>query len=291
MQLHTPAAFWFPLWCHALPSVASTQGSRPPALPSDNVFINELIREYLEFNGYRHTLSVLLQGMLASIKCSAAPRQPGLRSRPDVTRSPGSESGQPPERALDRDFMAHQLGVPASATDPESPALLYLAVGKLQVEAREQREAQSQALALAAPTTSSAARRRRDRFGAATHTRPCHPAPLTSARLRLVLAGPAADSGLSDDDREEDGGDAPLAAASTGRRAALADDPDDADFVPRAPAVRDQARRHSAAVVTEHSDAGALPRRGLTSALTPPPAPARVPGPLPGHTALGLLEM
>ncbi|XP_013791707.1 lisH domain-containing protein FOPNL-like, partial [Limulus polyphemus] len=32
----------------------------PPALSSENFLINELIIEYLEFNGYKHTSSVLV---------------------------------------------------------------------------------------------------------------------------------------------------------------------------------------------------------------------------------------
>lgn len=42
------------LWC----------GSQEAALPlsRDNLIINELMREYLMFNGYRNTLSVLLPG-------------------------------------------------------------------------------------------------------------------------------------------------------------------------------------------------------------------------------------
>lgn len=53
----------------------------PPPLPSDNVLINELIREYLDYNGYSHASSVLL-----------------------------TESGQPNEQ-LDRNFIADELGV------------------------------------------------------------------------------------------------------------------------------------------------------------------------------------
>lgn len=34
---------------------------RPP-LPRENLLINELIRDYLEFNKYRHTASVLTAG-------------------------------------------------------------------------------------------------------------------------------------------------------------------------------------------------------------------------------------
>ncbi|XP_076871419.1 centrosomal protein 20 [Brachyhypopomus gauderio] len=66
---------------------------RPP-LSHENLLINELIREYLEFNKYRYTLSVLT-----------------------------AESGQP-EVPLDRQFLASQLNVvedPSSTTVP----LLY----------------------------------------------------------------------------------------------------------------------------------------------------------------------
>mmetsp|Transcript_28208 Transcript_28208/g.65220 ORF Transcript_28208/g.65220 Transcript_28208/m.65220 type:complete len:171 (+) Transcript_28208:92-604(+) len=53
-----------------------------PALPRENVLINELIREYLEYNGYHHTLSVLLP-----------------------------ESGHPEQRQFDRRFLASELRV------------------------------------------------------------------------------------------------------------------------------------------------------------------------------------
>lgn len=33
-----------------------------PKLSNENLIVNELIREYLEYNGYRHTLSVFLPG-------------------------------------------------------------------------------------------------------------------------------------------------------------------------------------------------------------------------------------
>jgi len=51
-----------------------------PELPRENAVINELIREYLEYNGYHHTLSVLLP-----------------------------ESGHPEERQFDRQFLASEL--------------------------------------------------------------------------------------------------------------------------------------------------------------------------------------
>ncbi|XP_061086626.1 lisH domain-containing protein FOPNL [Conger conger] len=65
-----------------------------PALSHENLLINELIREYLEFNKYRYTASVLI-----------------------------SESGQP-EVPLDRQFMTNELNV---VEDPScrSVPLLY----------------------------------------------------------------------------------------------------------------------------------------------------------------------
>jgi hypothetical protein len=39
------------------------QGERPPSLTSENLLINELFREYLLYNGYRHTEATLMTGM------------------------------------------------------------------------------------------------------------------------------------------------------------------------------------------------------------------------------------
>ncbi|XP_023680989.2 centrosomal protein 20 isoform X1 [Paramormyrops kingsleyae] len=66
---------------------------RPP-LPRENLLINELIREYLEFNKYRYTASVL-----------------------------SAESGQP-EVPLDRQFIANELNVVEDASASSVP-LLY----------------------------------------------------------------------------------------------------------------------------------------------------------------------
>ncbi|XP_056315481.1 lisH domain-containing protein FOPNL [Danio aesculapii] len=66
---------------------------RPP-LSHDNLLINELIREYLEFNKYRYTASVLT-----------------------------AESGQP-EVPLDREFLAKELNV-AEDSSARSVPLLY----------------------------------------------------------------------------------------------------------------------------------------------------------------------
>ena len=53
-----------------------------PRIPPENMIINELIREYLEYNQNFHTLSVFI-----------------------------NESGQPAERAFDREFIADELRV------------------------------------------------------------------------------------------------------------------------------------------------------------------------------------
>jgi len=67
--------------------------------------INELIREYLSFNGYMHTLSVFLP-----------------------------ESGQPKEISIPRGLLASEVNVqPVSAEDKDIP-LLYSMVNKLQNE-------------------------------------------------------------------------------------------------------------------------------------------------------------
>jgi len=44
------------------PSCEAEQTVPKPKLSNENLIINELIREYLEYNGYRHALSVFLPG-------------------------------------------------------------------------------------------------------------------------------------------------------------------------------------------------------------------------------------
>lgn len=62
---------------------AALQGdTAPPALSNENLLINELIREYLEFNNYHQTLSVFLP-----------------------------ETGQPVARPFERDVLASELQV------------------------------------------------------------------------------------------------------------------------------------------------------------------------------------
>ena len=70
---------------------------RKPVLSNSNLLINELIREYLEFNHYRHTLSVFVP-----------------------------ESGQPEQPPFDREFMGHQLNVPETEETVRIPLLYSL---------------------------------------------------------------------------------------------------------------------------------------------------------------------
>ncbi|NXR75550.1 FOPNL protein, partial [Pycnonotus jocosus] len=65
-----------------------------PTLPRENLLINELIREYLEYNKYKYTASVLT-----------------------------AESGQP-EVPLDRQFLAKELNIVEDASGKSVP-LLY----------------------------------------------------------------------------------------------------------------------------------------------------------------------
>ena len=53
-----------------------------PQLPQENILINELIREYLEYNGYYNTLSVLV-----------------------------TESGHPVDPPFDRNYMERKLQI------------------------------------------------------------------------------------------------------------------------------------------------------------------------------------
>jgi hypothetical protein len=63
-----------------------SQEEPKPALSHENVVINELIREYLEYNHYKHTLSVLIP-----------------------------ESGQPLDR-VDRAYLAQELNIQEDRT-------------------------------------------------------------------------------------------------------------------------------------------------------------------------------
>ncbi|XP_050968632.1 lisH domain-containing protein FOPNL [Labeo rohita] len=75
-------------------SALDDQSTPRPPLSHENLLINEMIREYLEFNKYRYTASVLT-----------------------------AESGQP-EVPLEREFMANELNV-AEDSSAKAVPLLY----------------------------------------------------------------------------------------------------------------------------------------------------------------------
>uniref|UniRef100_A0A6U4WI96 Centrosomal protein 20 n=2 Tax=Hemiselmis andersenii TaxID=464988 RepID=A0A6U4WI96_HEMAN len=83
-------------------ALEETEDPKPP-MSHENLVINELIREYLEYNNFKHTLSVLLP-----------------------------ETGQPAER-IDRSFLSQDLNVRDDAHTRQIP-LLYTIVGRLQHE-------------------------------------------------------------------------------------------------------------------------------------------------------------
>jgi len=72
-----------------------------PELPRENAVINELIREYFEYNGYHHSLSVMLP-----------------------------ESGHPEERQFNRPFLADELRLQEDERSRSLP-LIYALVGGL----------------------------------------------------------------------------------------------------------------------------------------------------------------
>lgn len=80
LHIPLPPAHTPPICTH--PSHTFTQSKPKPQLPHENLLINELIRDYLEFNGYKYTCSVLLAGMAV---------RPG--SRCSVASFPGQWSG------------------------------------------------------------------------------------------------------------------------------------------------------------------------------------------------------
>jgi len=77
-------------------------GLARPEISDENLIINELIREYLVFNRYRSTLSVLLP-----------------------------ESGQPETPPFDRDFLAREIRVRETDNSRKLP-LLYTMLSNAQ---------------------------------------------------------------------------------------------------------------------------------------------------------------
>ena len=78
----------------------NTQGK--PPVPQENILINELIREYLEYNRYYNAASVLM-----------------------------TETGQPNEPPFDREFLHRKFGVSSQARGarPGMPLLYELVYG------------------------------------------------------------------------------------------------------------------------------------------------------------------
>uniref|UniRef100_A0A383WB26 Centrosomal protein 20 n=1 Tax=Tetradesmus obliquus TaxID=3088 RepID=A0A383WB26_TETOB len=75
---------------------------------NENLIINELIREYLIFNGYRDTLSVFLP-----------------------------ESGQPQTRPFDREFLAQHLNINETQSTEQVPLLYAMAAQHRQLGAHK----------------------------------------------------------------------------------------------------------------------------------------------------------
>ncbi|KAK2815729.1 hypothetical protein Q5P01_026196 [Channa striata] len=102
-----------------------------PTLSHENLLINELIREYLDFNQYRYTASVLT-----------------------------AESGQP-EAPLDRQFLASELKVAEDASSKSVP-LLYGLVSHFVNSGDNQGKVFLQSSSLPAGPSGSTAGPRRD---------------------------------------------------------------------------------------------------------------------------------
>ena len=77
-------------------SALDDQTETKPILSNENLLINELIREYLEFNSYKYTTTVLL-----------------------------AESGQPKD-PVDRQFLATELNLTETASSRQVPILYGL---------------------------------------------------------------------------------------------------------------------------------------------------------------------
>ena len=75
-----------------------------PTLSHENLLINELIREYLQYNQYQHSLSVFLKGMLTHSTGGG-----GVTLSSTYFFRP-SETNQPKE-PLQKDFLKERLNI------------------------------------------------------------------------------------------------------------------------------------------------------------------------------------
>lgn len=118
-----------------------------PGVPEANIVLNELIREYLAFNGYNHSLSVFLQE--ASCSAEALPRsllahQTQLPKQVGSTPSSGADlpllyALRPPKPAAPSAAAAPaaQPRTPLPVPAPPPPASLAHAPVHLSVPARQ----------------------------------------------------------------------------------------------------------------------------------------------------------
>ncbi len=102
-----------------LPGLRVQEAALP--LSRDNLVINELLREYLLFNGYRNTLSVLLPGLQSQallctqlVSCSeqVALLSCSLKTNFKIDQPQrAAEARQPQTAPFDRQLLADMLGV------------------------------------------------------------------------------------------------------------------------------------------------------------------------------------
>ncbi|CAM9341399.1 unnamed protein product [Ectocarpus sp. 6 AP-2014] len=88
------------------------EGVLPTPLSNDNLLINELVRDYLSYNGYANALGVFM-----------------------------AESGQPIERSLDRGFIRDELGLSERIVDRGGARPLPLLYGITHALKRRRKEA------------------------------------------------------------------------------------------------------------------------------------------------------
>ncbi|KAI8476429.1 MAG: hypothetical protein J3K34DRAFT_463999 [Monoraphidium minutum] len=84
-------------------ALSAAEDAPRPEPNNESLVINELIREYLIFNGMRETLSVFIPG-----------------------------SGQPANRPFDRGFLSQQLAIPQTPNGAQVPLLYSLVAARQQ---------------------------------------------------------------------------------------------------------------------------------------------------------------
>ncbi|KAF1772170.1 G-protein beta WD-40 repeat [Phytophthora cactorum] len=97
-----------------------------PKLSNENLIINELIREYFEYNGYRHALF----GFLTRLEAFSLDEG---RACEDA-----ANSGQPAEKPFDRQFLSSELNVTEDPRFTHVPLLYSIAASLQQKRNQEQ---------------------------------------------------------------------------------------------------------------------------------------------------------